>query len=57
MKQNKNELDVDFIGGHTSLTEAEAKAISAYIKAKKAKVLTQEKQIKKVSHKREKATA
>ena len=37
MKQNKNELDVDFIGGNGPLTEAESKAISAYIKAQKTK--------------------
>ncbi len=53
MKQNKNELDVDFIGGHTPLTAEEAKAISAYIKAKQ---LTPKRQIKKRSQKREKVT-
>ncbi len=39
MKYNrKNELDVDFIGDQNrSLTEEEAKSISDYIKAKKAK--------------------
>ena len=57
MKQNKNELDVDFIGGHTPLTEEEAKAISAYIKAQKAKQLILKRQIKKRSQKREKITA
>ena len=37
MKQNKNELDVDFIGGLVPLTKAEEKAISEFIKAEKAK--------------------
>ena len=57
MKQNKKELDVDFIGGHAPLTNEEAKAISAYIKAQKAKLSSQKRQIKKRSQKREKATA
>ena len=35
MKQNKNELDVDFIGGSAPLTKEEEKAISDYIKASK----------------------
>ena len=35
MKQNKNELDVDFIGGLGPLTKAEEKAISEFIKAEK----------------------
>ena len=54
MKQNKNELDVDFIGGHAPLTEKEAKAISAYINAQKVKETTSKRQIKKRSLKREK---
>ncbi len=33
MKQNKNELDVDFIGGLGPLTKEEEKAISEFIKA------------------------
>jgi len=37
MRYKKNELDVDFIGDpNKPLTEEEAKAISEYIKAKKA---------------------
>jgi len=43
MKTKKVELDVDFIGGQTSLTKEEEKAISDFIKrnkAKKAKGLT-----------------
>jgi cytochrome c1 len=55
MKQNKNELDVDFIGGNGPLTEQESKAISAYIKAQKKK--TEAKQIKKASRKTEKVVA
>jgi hypothetical protein len=43
MKTKKIELDVDFIGGQTSLTKEEENAISDYIKnskTKKAKSLT-----------------
>jgi hypothetical protein len=43
MKTKKVELDVDFIGGQTSLTKEEEKAISDFIKrnkSKKAKDLT-----------------
>lgn len=35
MKQNKNELDFDFIGGLGSLTKEEEKAISEFIKSSK----------------------
>ena len=35
MKQDKIELDVDFIGGSGPLTRAEEKAISEFIKASK----------------------
>lgn len=35
MKQNKNELDVDFIGGSGPLTKEEEKAISEFLKASK----------------------
>jgi hypothetical protein len=40
MKTRKVELDVDFIGGQTSLTKEEEKALSEYIRkhnSKKAK--------------------
>jgi hypothetical protein len=37
MKQSKNELDVDFIGGQGSLTKDEAMAISAFIASEKVK--------------------
>jgi hypothetical protein len=43
MKTKKIELDVDFIGGQTSLTKEEERAISEFIKknkSKKAKSLT-----------------
>ncbi len=35
MRNNKNELDVDFIGGSGPLTKDEEKAISEFIKASK----------------------
>ena len=35
MKRNKNELDVDFIGGMGPLTKEEEKAISEFIKTSK----------------------
>ena len=37
MKTKKIELDVDFIGGQTSLTKEEEKAITEFIKSKKSK--------------------
>lgn len=37
MKNNKNELDVDFIGGQEPLTKDEEKAISDFIKSQKVK--------------------
>ena len=37
MKAKKIELDVDFIGGQTSLTKDEEKLISEYIKKNKPK--------------------
>ena len=57
MKQNKNELDVDFTGGTGALTEEESKAISAYIKAQKLKAAAQKVPNKKSLAKREKITA
>lgn len=45
MKTKKIELDVDFIGGQTSLTKEEEKTISEYIKKSKSK------KAKKPSHK------
>ncbi len=37
MKRDKTELNVDIIGGNTPLTNEEVKAISEYLKSKKAK--------------------
>jgi len=37
MKTKKIELDVDFIGGQTSLTREEEKTISEYIQKNKSK--------------------
>jgi hypothetical protein len=37
MKTKKIELDVDFIGGQTTLTKEEEKTISEYIKKSKSK--------------------
>jgi hypothetical protein len=45
MKTKKIELDVDFIGGQTSLTKEEEKTITEYIKKGKSK------KTKKTSHK------
>lgn len=41
MKQNKNELDVDFIGGSVPLTKEEEKAISEFIKNSKERLQKQ----------------
>ncbi|MEO6233012.1 MAG: hypothetical protein ABJB11_18540 [Ferruginibacter sp.] len=46
MKQNKNELDVDFIGGSGPLTKEEEKAISEYIKSSKERRKKQQAQQK-----------
>ena len=35
MKTKKTELDVDFIGGQSGLTQAEEKALSEFFKQKK----------------------
>ena len=35
MKQLKNQLDVDFIGGQGSLTESEEKALSDFFRSKR----------------------
>ena len=45
MKTKKIELDVDFIGGQTSLTKEEENTISEFIKKNKSK------KTKKTSHK------
>ncbi len=46
MKQNKNELDVDFIGGQGPLTKAEEQAISEFIKSEKSKRVMKKKSAK-----------
>lgn len=57
MKTTKSELDVDFIGGETSLTVAEEKALSEFFRQRKASALkSKNKQISKTS-KREKSFA
>jgi len=48
MKTEKVELDVDFIGGQTSLTKEEERSISDYIRNKKSK------KVKPTSRKKEK---
>ena len=55
MKRNKKELDVDFIGGHSPLTNEEAHAISEYIKSKKSK--TTRRKLKTTTSKRKKVTS
>ena len=40
MKTKKVELDVDFIGGQTSLTKEEERTISEYIRKNKAKKIS-----------------
>lgn len=56
MKQTKNELNVDFIGGQGPLTKNEAEAISEYIKAQKVKrekkQINRTKRSSKTSHKK-----
>ncbi len=46
MKHNKNELDVDFIGGLEPLTKEEEKAISEFIKASKERRQKQKTRLK-----------
>ena len=51
MKTKKNELDVDFIGGHGELTSEEEKALSDYFKKQKLKASANKKQAPKTSSK------
>ncbi len=46
MKIKKSELDVDFIGGQTSLTKDEEKALSNFFSQRKTKV-----NLSKIKHK------
>jgi len=54
MKHNKNELDIDFIGGQGSLTKQEEIEISQFIKSAKEK---HNNELNKRSTKRQKTTA
>jgi len=56
MKTKKIELDVDFIGGQSSLTSAEEKALSDFFKQRKTSAITKIKQ-RGSSSKREKVLA
>lgn len=51
MKTKKNELDVDFIGGHGELTAEEEKALSDYFKKQKLGTKVNKKHASKVSSK------
>jgi hypothetical protein len=57
MKQNKNELDVDFIGGLGPLTKEEEEAISEFIRADKEKRKLKERRKKTVSKQKDKQPA
>lgn len=57
MKTKNTELDVDFIGGQSSLTAAEEKALSDFFKQRKASVTTTKIKQRRNSAKREKALA
>ena len=57
MKPKKSELDVDFIGGQTSLTKEEEKALSNFFSQHKTKVNLSKIKHKSRTPKREKAFA
>lgn len=59
MKTKKIELDVDFIGGQSSLTAAEEKALSDFFKLRKTSSTTTTTKVKQIrsSSKREKVLA
>ena len=57
MKATKLELDVDFIGGQTSLTIAEEKALSEFFKLRKANILKSKNRRLGKTSKREKSFA
>ncbi len=57
MKTIKLELDVDFIGGQTSLTKDEEKALSNFFSQRKAKVNLSKIKQKSRTPKREKSFA
>ena len=57
MKTTKLELDVDFIGGQSSLTAAEEKALSDFFKQRKTSAATTKIKQRRNSAKREKVLA
>jgi hypothetical protein len=57
MKTTKSELDVDFIGGQTSLTVAEEKALSEFFKQRKANAIKSKLRQRTKTVKREKSFA
>ena len=57
MKTTKLELDVDFIGGQTSLTELEEKALSEFFRQRKSNTLKLKNRQSTKTIKREKAFA
>ena len=57
MKTKKSELDVDFIGGQSSLTAAEEKALSDFFKQRKIAAATSKIKQGKNAAKREKFLA
>jgi hypothetical protein len=57
MKTKKTELDVDFIGGQSSLTIAEEKALSEFFKQRKTSSTTTKAKQRRSSSKRKKVLA
>ncbi len=57
MKTKKIELDVDFIGGQSGLTQAEAKALSDYFKQRKTASTSSKVKQRQTSSKRQKTFA
>lgn len=57
MKTKRTELDVDFIGGQSSLTAAEEKALSSFFKTKKTSAVAVKTAKRRRAVKREKVPA
>ena len=57
MKTKNTELDVDFIGGQSGLTQAEEKALSDFFKQRKTSSTTAKVKQRRSSSKREKVLA
>jgi hypothetical protein len=57
MKTKNTELDVDFIGGQSGLTQAEEKALSDFFKQRKAVAASSKVKQRRATSKREKAFA